>query len=61
MLIAGRGEVGIQVMAEICERVLDGFGMLVKWVLCIAVLVFNGMVISGIAAATVTTNFLCME
>ena len=34
--------VGIQVMAEICQRVLDGFGMPVEWALSIVVLIFKG-------------------
>ena len=34
-LIAASMGVGIQVMIEICQRVLDGFGMPVEWVLSI--------------------------
>ena len=30
-LIAASGGVGIQVMAEICQKVLDGFGMPAGW------------------------------
>ena len=29
-------------MAEICQRVLDGFGMQAEWALCIAVPIFKG-------------------
>ena len=42
-LIAGGMEVGIQVMAEICQRVIDGFGMPVEWTLSIVVSIFMGM------------------
>ena len=38
---AGR-EVGIQVMAEMCQIVLDRFGMPVFWTLGIVVSIFNG-------------------
>ena len=41
-LIAASWEVGIQVMAEPCHRVLDGFGMPVECALSIVVPVFNG-------------------
>ena len=34
--------VGIQVMAEICRRVLDGFGMPAEWALSIVDPIFNG-------------------
>ena len=43
MLIVASGGVGIQVMAEICQRVLDGFGMPVEWALGIVVPIFKGM------------------
>ena len=36
-LIAASWRLGIQVMAEICQRVLDGFGMPAEWVLSIVV------------------------
>ena len=49
-LIAASAGAGIQVMAEICQRVLDG--MLVEWVLSIVVTIFKGRVTSGTAAAT---------
>ena len=29
-------------MPEICQKVLDGFGMLEEWVLCIVVPIFKG-------------------
>ena len=40
-LIAASGGAGIQVMAEICQRVLNGFGMPVEWVVRIVVLIFK--------------------
>ena len=36
-LIAAGGRVGIHVMAEICQKVLDGFEMLAEWALSIVV------------------------
>ena len=42
-LIATCGGVGIHVMAEICQRVLDGFGMPAEWALSIMVPIFTGM------------------
>ena len=50
-LIAASGGVGIQVMAEICQKVLDGFGMPAEWALSIVVQIFKGRVTSGTAAA----------
>ena len=41
-LIANSGGVGIQVITEICQRVLDGFGLLAEWVLRIEVPIFKG-------------------
>ena len=41
-LIVASGGVGIHVMSEICQRVLDGFGMPVEWALSIVVLIFKG-------------------
>ena len=41
-LIANSVEVGIQVVTDICHRVIDGFGMPVEWVSCILVLIFKG-------------------
>ena len=41
-LIAASGGVGSQVMAEVCQRVLDGFGMPVEWALRIVVPIFKG-------------------
>ena len=38
-------------MAEICQRVLDGFGMPVELSLSIVVYIFKGKVISANAAA----------
>ena len=41
-LIAAGGGVGIQVMPEICQKVLDGFGMSAEWALGIVVPIFKG-------------------
>ena len=41
-LIAASEGVGIQVIAEICLKVLDGFGMPVEWALGIVVPIFKG-------------------
>ena len=41
-LIAISGGVGIQVMAEICQKVLDGFGIPAEWALSIVVPIFKG-------------------
>ena len=43
-LIAASGGVGIQVMAEICQKVLFGFGMSAEWALSIMVPIFKGKV-----------------
>ena len=40
-LIAAISKLGIQVMAEICQRVPDGLGMPVEWALSIVVPIFN--------------------
>ena len=48
-LIAASKEVGIQMMAEICWKVLDGFGMPVEWVLSMVVPIFKERVTSGTA------------
>ena len=40
-LIVASGRVRIQMMAEICHRVLDGFGMPVEWSLYIMVAIFK--------------------
>ena len=40
--IVAIGGVGIQVMAEICQKVLDGFEMPVEWALSIVVPIFMG-------------------
>ena len=42
-LIAASGGVEIHVMAEICLKVLDGFGMPAEWALSIVVPIFKGM------------------
>ena len=52
-LIAASGGVGNQVMAEICQQVLGGFGMTAEWALSIVVQIFKGRVTSGTAAAIV--------
>ena len=41
-LINVSGGVRIQVVAETCQKVLDGFGMPVEWALSIVVQIFNG-------------------
>ena len=41
-LIAASGGVGIQVMAEICQKVLGGCGMPAEWALSIMVTIFKG-------------------
>ena len=41
-LIAASGGVGIQVMAETCQKVIDGFGMPTECVLSIVVPIFKG-------------------
>ena len=41
-LIAASGGVGIQVMAEICQKVLDGFGIPAEWALSIVAPIFKG-------------------
>ena len=41
-LIAASGGVGIQVMAEICQKVQDGYGMPAEWSLSIVVPIFKG-------------------
>ena len=41
-LIAASGGVGIQVMAEICQKVLDGFEMPAEGALSIVVPIFKG-------------------
>ena len=41
-LIAASGEVGIHVMADVCQKILDGFGMPAEWALSIMVPIFKG-------------------
>ena len=41
-LIAANRGVGIQVMTEICQMVLDGFGMPAEWIQSIVVTIFKG-------------------
>ena len=41
-LIAASGGVGIEVMAEICQETLHGFGMSAEWSLCIMFPIFKG-------------------
>ena len=41
-LIAASGGVGIQLMAEICQKVLDGFGIPAEWDLSIVIPIFKG-------------------
>ena len=40
-LIASSGGVGIQVMAEMCQKVQSGFGMPDEWALSIMVPIFR--------------------
>ena len=47
-------------MAEICQRVIDGFGMPVEWALIIVVPIFQLRVISGTAVVKLQT-FLTIE
>ena len=42
LLIASSGGVGIQVMAYICQKVFDGFGMPAEWALRMVVPIFKG-------------------
>ena len=42
-MIAASGEMIIQVMAEVCQKVLDGFGMPVECALTIVVPIFKGI------------------
>ena len=42
VLIAASGCVGIQVMAEICQKVIDAFGMPAEWALSIVVPILKG-------------------
>ena len=42
VLIAASGGVGIHVLAEICLKVLDRFGMPAEWALSVVVQIFNG-------------------
>ena len=39
-LIAANSGVGIQVIDEICQKVLHGFGMQAEWAVCIVVPIF---------------------
>ena len=41
-LIAASGGVGIQVMAEICQQVLDGLGISAEWAVSIVIPIFKG-------------------
>ena len=41
-LIAASGGVGSQVMAEICQKVIDGFGMPAEWALSMLVTIIKG-------------------
>ena len=40
-VIGGSGGVGVHVMAEICQKVLDGFGPPAEWDLSIVVPIFK--------------------
>ena len=52
-LNAANGGVGIQVMADICQRVLCGSVMPVEWAVSIVVPIVKGKVTSGTVAAIV--------
>ena len=41
-LIAASGGVGIQVMSEICQKILDGYGMPAEWAPSKVVTIFKG-------------------
>ena len=41
-MIATSGEIGIDVMVELCQSVLDGRGMLDEWALSVVVPIFKG-------------------
>ena len=41
-MIAVSGEIGISVMVELCQGVLDEKGMLAEWVLSVMVPIFKG-------------------
>ena len=41
-MIAARGEIGIDVMMELCQSVLDGRGMAYEWALSVVVPFFKG-------------------
>ena len=49
--IAASGGVDIQMMAEICWSVIDGYEMPVEWVLCIVLPISKGRGTSGTAVA----------
>ena len=49
-LIAASVGVGIQVLAEICLKGLNGFGMSAEWALSIVVPIFKGRASLGSAA-----------
>ena len=42
-MIAASGEIGIDVMVELCQSVLDGRGMPDEWALSVVVPIFKGM------------------
>ena len=41
-MIAASGEIGIDVMVELCQSVLDGRGMPDEWALSVVVPIFKG-------------------
>jgi len=41
-MISASGQVGVNVMMHLCQRVLDGKGMLQEWKNSIVVLIFKG-------------------
>ena len=41
-MIAASGDVGIRVMMELCQRLLDGKGMPEEWKISVVTPIFNG-------------------
>ena len=41
-MIAASGEIGIRVIVDLCQRVLDGRGMPDEWALSVVILIFKG-------------------
>ena len=41
-MIVASGEIGVKVMTEMCQRVLDGREMADEWKICVIVPLFKG-------------------